>query len=326
VATDFELIKKIDFFEQLEDKIVKKITEVCIPREYSAGDHIVTQGETGLGLFFITSGKVKVETDHNGSKVVVAQLKEEDFFGELAIIDNKPRSANIICLENTTCLLLTRDSFSKLMNKYPEIAVQMAKSLAARVRATTEKIGTPVTITATATPPVTITATTAVPAGSAATPSASSTAEAPAALPPAPTEATPLPPASNGSSTKNRVKDFLVNTFSQFYTVKAMTRFSVALVGCPVTVRSEEPALEVACGDVGEMKIIVFPAHRLQGIRITGLDDGQFSATILRPSEGAEKSAFSISQLEGQVRRHDRLRLHVPGRDGEIRLEVVDHC
>ena len=120
MSTSRDLIRKIDFFEPLDDKIVNKIAQVCIPREYSAGDYIVRQGDLGLGLYFITSGQVKVEIERNAVKTVVAHLEAGSFLGELSIIDNKPRSANVICLTDTSCLLLTRDSFQKLMNKYPE--------------------------------------------------------------------------------------------------------------------------------------------------------------------------------------------------------------
>src|SRR5205085_1509991 len=75
-----------------------------------------------------------------GTKVVVAELGEGDFLGELAIIDDKARSANVICLEDTRCVLLTRDSFAKLLKKHPEIAIQMLRSLVGRIRSTNERI------------------------------------------------------------------------------------------------------------------------------------------------------------------------------------------
>lgn len=310
MATDLELIKKIDFFEELDDKIIKKIAEVCIPREYSTGDYIVRQGETGLGLFFITSGKVKVEADHNGAKVVVAQLNAEDFFGELSIIDNKPRSASIICLENTNCLLLTRDSFSKLMNKYPEIAIQMAKSLTARLRATTEKVG--------AAAPTAVSQ----PAAGASGTQAGTASDPLPAPPPSSTEAAPLPPATNGASTKDKVKDFLVSTFSRLYTVKAMTRFSVAIVGCPVQVRAERESSQTAYGAVGEVKLVLFPASRRRAIRLEATGDGNFSATLLRPLRQKAQRGFSVFSLGGNIRRGERLTFYIPAEhDGPVRLE-----
>jgi hypothetical protein len=267
---------------------------MCIVREYSAGDCIVKQGESGLGLFFITRGRVKVEVDRNGSKAVVAQLKSEDFLGELSIIDNKPRSADVICLEDTSCLLLTRDSFSKLMNKYPEIAVQMAKALAGRIRATNDMMmqhpG----------------------------PSAQSTASEIPVSPvpqPAAVPVTPSPPKAGKNGTgaeptvKTKMKDFLVDTFNSLYTMKALTRFSAALVGCPVSVRPDWSDGDVVQATIGEVKVVLVPANRDQLLTIEAFGEGRFSATVLQPGEGRP----AITCFEGHVRPDDTLRLLVPG-------------
>ncbi len=129
VSSANDLIRKIDFFESLDEKIVNNIARLCTELEYSSGDHIVRQGDSGLGLFFIIRGGIKVELEKNGMRMVVATMQPGDFFGELSLIDNKPRSANVICVEDTRCLVLTRDSFSKVTHKYPEIGFQIAKAL-----------------------------------------------------------------------------------------------------------------------------------------------------------------------------------------------------
>jgi CRP-like cAMP-binding protein len=308
VSTQTDLLRKIDFFEPLEQKIINKIAEFCIEREYSKGEYIVRQGESGLGLFFITSGRVKVEIDRNGAKAVVAQLQSEDFIGELSIIDNKPRSANVICLEDTSCLLLTRDSFSKLINKYPEIAIQMAKALAGRIRAANEKMGQPL-------PASTEVAASPAPA---AQPAAATAATASAAAP----AASAGKASSNGSgpdsSTKNKVKDFMIDTFNFLYTVKALTRFSAAVVGCPVHVNFEEPGSEKVQAVVGDVKIALFPAGEDQVLCIDAYDEGDFSATVIRP--GIHAGAVDIARFKGRLAANERARLHVPS-TGETWLD-----
>jgi CRP-like cAMP-binding protein len=314
VSTQTDLLRKIDFFEPLEQKIINKIAEVCIEREYSKGEYIVKQGESGLGLFFITSGRVKVEIDRNGAKAVVAQLQSEDFLGELSIIDNKPRSANVICLEETSCLLLTRDSFSKILNKYPEIAIQMAKALAGRIRAANEKMGQPLPVSTEV--PVASAGPGEQPAAApAAAASTGTTAEAPAAS-----------ASKNGSGSdsdakaKDRVKDFLIDTFSFLYTVKALTRFSAAVVGCPVTVRLEEPGGEAMQAVIGDVKIALFPVGGDQVLTIDAYDDGDFSATILKPQSAANAAGVDVARFSGHLAANGQARLHVP-RDGKAWLE-----
>jgi CRP-like cAMP-binding protein len=305
VSTQTDLLRKIDFFEPLEQKIINKIAEVCIEREYSKGEYIVKQGESGLGLFFITSGRVKVEVDRNGAKAIVAQLQSEDFIGELSIIDNKPRSANVVCLEDTSCLLLTRDSFSKLINKYPEIAIQMAKALAGRIRAANEKM-TQSPAASVESPPA--------PGGSGAQPAAA--APAPASAAARATPETPATPASkNGSgpdaSAKDKVKDFLIDTFSFLYTVKALTRFSVAVVGCPVHVRFQEPGPEAIQAVIDDVKVALFPAGADQVLTIDAYDEGDFSATVLRPQRGGPERA-AVERFSGHLAVNGKALLHVP--------------
>lgn len=303
-----DLIRKIDFFANLEPKIVRKIADVCIPREYSKDDYIIRQGETGLGLFFIVSGRVKVEVENNGDRSVVAELKEEDFFGELSIIDNKPRSANIICQENTRCLLLTRDSFSKLINAYPEIAIQMAKGLAERLRATTEKVSSRA---AGASGPAT--------SGQQAA-SSSDTQTGPGAPPPAGPADTSRSD-QNGGSTKTQIRDFLVNTFKSFYTVKAFTRFSVAVVGCPVQVHVDPGGGRCFTAELGEVRLAILPSSRDQVLTLTATGEGRVSITVLRPAASKGGSPL-VSRFEDQVLQGQRLRLHLPsGRAASTRLE-----
>src|SRR5438132_10082659 len=134
-----ELIKKIDFFSGLDDKILNKISDACIVRQFTKNETIVRQGEMGLGLYIIARGRVKVDREQGGVRMQVAELGPEQFFGEMSLLDNKPRSATVTGIEDSECVLLTRDSFVKLMNKYPEIPIRMARVLADRLRVANEK-------------------------------------------------------------------------------------------------------------------------------------------------------------------------------------------
>ena len=312
MSTQTDLLRKIDFFEPLDQKIINKIADVCIEREYSKGEHIVKQGESGLGLFFITSGRVKVEVDRNGAKAVVAQLQAEDFLGELSIIDNKPRSANVICLEDTRCLLLTRDSFSKLINKYPEIAIQMAKALAGRIRAANEKMTQPQQHAAS---PEAAPAPPAAPAQPVPVASVPETVSAQASASKASDNGS-----NSDSSAKNKLRDFLVDTFNFLYTVKALTRFSVAVVGCPVSVRIEHPGAETLQAVVGDVKIALFPAFEDQVLGIDAYEEGDFSATILRPPAAGERPEVDVMRFSGHLAADQSARLHISG-SGDLRLE-----
>jgi hypothetical protein len=187
------------------------------------------------------------------------------------------------------------------MNKYPEIAVQMAKALAGRIRATNDMMIQPSTVSAQSTA-------TAVPVNP---------VPQPAAVP-----VTPLPSksGSNGTGTepsvKTKVKDFLVDTFSSLYTMKALTRFSAALVGCPVSVRPDVPDGEVTQATIGEVKLVLMPAAADRTLLIEAYEEGDFSATILQPREAGP----AITRLDGHVQRHEAMRLLISSR-GFARIE-----
>ena len=211
-----EVIRKLYFFEPLDDKIVKQIAQQCFEREFAAGDYIIRQGEPGLGLYFIIQGAVKVEIETHGRSVPVAQLQPGAFLGELSIVDEQARSANVVCLESTQCLLLTRDSFSKLMNKHPEILVQMVKTLARRIRDTNTAVIQPARLEP------------ASPAYTAVAAPQEKKEPDPLAL--------PLEIFKTYSAVKGKIRDLVVDVFAPLYAMKAITRFSVAVIGCPVRV------------------------------------------------------------------------------------------
>jgi hypothetical protein len=125
----------------------------------------------------------------------------------------------------------------------------------------------------------------------------------------------PLPRASgkaedSDSLAKNKVKDFLVDTFGSFYTVKALTRFSAAVIGCPVEIHPVHPVTKVAQAVVEGVKIALLPADEDGLIRIEAYNDGGFSATVFQPAESG--SAVRISRFEGRVGCEARMYLHVP--------------
>jgi hypothetical protein len=257
-----ELIKKIDFFSGLDDKILNKISDACIARQFTKNETIVRQGEMGLGLYIIARGRVKVDREQGGARTQVAELGPEQFFGDMALLDNKPRSATVTGIEDAECLLLTRDSFIKLMNKYPEIPIRMAKVLAERLREANEKI-----VAAGPPPPPAAKVEAAAPiAASAPTPVANGSTP-------------PAPPAAD--SAKAQIHRKLLETFQSLYTIKALSRFSVAVLGCPVEGTAANVVEQIRVGDV---KALFFPAGEPVEMRIAAGEPGWFTLDVFTPT------------------------------------------
>jgi CRP/FNR family cyclic AMP-dependent transcriptional regulator len=227
--SDVEVIRKLDFFEPLDNKIIKKIARQCFTREFAPGELIIRQGEPGLGLYFISAGRVRVEIENAGIRTLIAELGVGDCVGELSIVDDKVRSANVVCAEPTKCLLLTRDSISKLMNKHPQIAIQMVKALVTRLRATNARILQPGREHP-AQPFV----------------DQSRPVQPQRILAAATTDGAAFPLLDSYTSAKGKLRDLFVDVFSSLSAARTMTRFSMAVIGCPVTVYPEDSGTSVA--------------------------------------------------------------------------------
>jgi CRP-like cAMP-binding protein len=256
-----DLITKIDLFSKLDDKILKKLSGACIMRPFTRNETIVRQGETGLGLYLIVKGRVKVDREQGGVRLQVAELGPEQFFGEMSLLDSKPRAATVTAIEDSECVLLTRDSFIKLMNKFPEIPISVARVLAERLRVANEKVAV------------------AAPAPFAGTPASARKAEtALAAVPSTPNGASPAVAAPNG--TKAQIHSKVLETFQSLYTIKALSRFSVAILGCPVEGTAANTVDQIRVGDV---KALVFPADEPVDMQIATQAPGWFTLDVFTP-------------------------------------------
>ena len=298
-----ELIKKIDFFSGLDDKILNKISDACIVRQFTRNETIVRQGEMGLGLYIIARGRVKVDREQGGARTQVAELGPEQFFGDMALLDNKPRSATVTGIEDAECLLLTRDSFVKLMNKYPEIPIRMAKVLAERLREANEKIvaaGLPPPPTAKIEVAAVVVQPVAVPVVT-------------SALPPVANGSAP-PPATSDSA-KAQIHSKLLETFQSLYTIKALSRFSVAVLGCPVEGTASNVLEQIRVGDV---KALFFPVGEPVEMRIVAREPGWFTLDVFTPTSRTPHHFGPVAiDLHDDVRLSmiaDGVTLYYPGR------------
>ena len=128
-------LAKVPLFRGLKKRQLEKIAKQFVPREYTAGKAIVTQGEGGEGFFIITKGGAEVIREQSdGTKTVVNTLGPTDFFGELTLLDDGLRTASVIAAEETECLILTRWNFLAVLKEDADMAVVILEELARRFR------------------------------------------------------------------------------------------------------------------------------------------------------------------------------------------------
>jgi len=130
-----EFLARVPLFQSLKRSQLERLARRFVVRKYTAGQDIVTQGRGGAGLFIVLSGKadaVRVRTD--GTKVLVNAFGPTDFFGELALLDDEPRTASVVATEDAECLVLSQWEFFGELREDAEVAVVILQELARRFR------------------------------------------------------------------------------------------------------------------------------------------------------------------------------------------------
>jgi CRP/FNR family transcriptional regulator, cyclic AMP receptor protein len=120
----------VPLFAGLDHKELETIAESGREVSFEAGKKILQQGERGLAFLLILDGSVEVNKD--GKRL--AKLGKGQFFGEMTVIDDQPRSADVVAIEPTTCFGLTAWSFDAVIGSNPSIAKQIMKELVRRLR------------------------------------------------------------------------------------------------------------------------------------------------------------------------------------------------
>jgi len=126
-------LARVPLFSGLKKRQVEWLARRFVPREYAAGEAIVTQGKGGEGFFIVESGAAEAIRERaDGTRVVVNTFGPTGFFGELALLDDGPRTASVIATEATQCLALTRWDFLAVLKEDVDMAVTMLEELAKR--------------------------------------------------------------------------------------------------------------------------------------------------------------------------------------------------
>jgi hypothetical protein len=143
------LLRGMEIFKGLTVNELAAIASLCEEQDFTPGQAIIIEGEAGDNMFLVVEGKVTVSKKaDDGCSVDLADMGVGDYFGEMALFDDLPRSATITAKENTRCLVLHKREFSEAVREYPQVALQMCTELSRRLRDLHTKIQTmPVCLT-----------------------------------------------------------------------------------------------------------------------------------------------------------------------------------
>jgi CRP/FNR family transcriptional regulator, cyclic AMP receptor protein len=125
-----KFLKTVAFFNELSDRQLKTVSDILFDRKYETDELIFEEGQPGAALFLILDGKVAVEMRRENHTTILAILERGEFLGEMALLDEAPRSANARSLERTHTLALYRNDLSQLIQRDPQTACQIYRALA----------------------------------------------------------------------------------------------------------------------------------------------------------------------------------------------------
>ena len=134
-----EPVTRAGIFRRLQPKVAAAVSQLLQPADYRPGQLIFAEGEPGNRLYIIASGKVKVACRaHDGRENVQAVLGPSDMFGELAVIDPGPRSSSATAVTWVRAMFTERAALRACIADHPEIAEQLLRVLARRLRRTVD--------------------------------------------------------------------------------------------------------------------------------------------------------------------------------------------
>lgn len=132
-----EFMARVPIFASCTAEEIGAIAGVAQESQFAPGQIIVTQGTPGQAFYLVLSGRVEILRDG----VSLGAFGPGDFFGEMSLLDQAPRSATIRAIDPTVCLMLSSWDFKALLERHPSIAIKLLEVLSRRLRVADERLG-----------------------------------------------------------------------------------------------------------------------------------------------------------------------------------------
>lgn len=136
-----ELLARVPLFEALGPEDLAWIAQAARPRTFSEGDHLFEIGDPGCSLFILTAGTVQVLHPTRPEDLQLARLGPGEFLGEMALLDDAPRSASARAICDVEALVLDKADFHRLVLERPDVAFKLLEVMSRRIRRADEQIG-----------------------------------------------------------------------------------------------------------------------------------------------------------------------------------------
>ncbi len=137
IAILLPILKKIPLFETLEEDLHKEIIRRIVLMYYPADYTLFNEGDEGDALYLIKSGQVEIfhpPEEEGDLPTKVAELGENDFFGEMALVSDAPRNASAKTTSESEIFLLSKEDFKNLVNSNAHLAEQISSTMISRMK------------------------------------------------------------------------------------------------------------------------------------------------------------------------------------------------
>jgi CRP-like cAMP-binding protein len=136
-----DFLAKMPLFSELTDEERARLAALLRARRYARGEVIFLEGDEGTALCLIAEGRIRIQlTGADGREVVITVYGPGEIFGEMALLDGEPRSADAIAQEPSRVFWLQRDDFQAFLEDHPRAAMKMLAALSRRLRHTTRVV------------------------------------------------------------------------------------------------------------------------------------------------------------------------------------------
>jgi CRP-like cAMP-binding protein len=140
LSNEVEVLRRVPLFSGIESSKLKLLAYTSDSVTYHEGQVLFRKGDRGDAAYVILNGEAEVSVTTDAGDIPVARLKDGDFVGEIAILCDIPRTATVTALSELKTLRINKDRFLELLAQFPEIAIEMTRTLADRLSRTTSEL------------------------------------------------------------------------------------------------------------------------------------------------------------------------------------------
>ena len=141
IPVNMLLMRRVPLFSVLGDEQLESLQKVAIRKDYPRNQVVFAAGEVSQALFIIISGRVKVQVgDDDGKEVIITMLGPGEFFGEMSLIDDEPRSASVVTAEASQFIVIRKEDFLNAVKINTDMSMMIMRGLVKRLREADRKI------------------------------------------------------------------------------------------------------------------------------------------------------------------------------------------